>query len=612
MLPIGLVAQVPQVPLEDFFRNPTGVGFSLSPDGKWLASLQPYESRLNIFVKPTAKPTDAGTRVTSVTERDIAGFFWKGNDLLVYTLDDGGDENFHLFAISRQGGDVRPLTPFPGVRASVVDDLEDDPQHMLISLNQRNPQVFDVYRLNVRTGALTLVGENPGNITGWLTDHAGKLRLAFATDGVNQTMLFRETEQDEFKPSLTTNFRESVAPQFFTFDNKNVYAESNRGRDNSAAVMLDPRTGEELEMLFQPKRYDLGGLSYSRKRKVLTAAYFTGAKRTMHFFDKQSEDRYQWLEGQLPGYEVVVTSMDKAEEIFVVRTYSDRSMGSYYLYDSKQQKLQKLQDVSPWINEAQMAAMEPIRFTARDGLEIEGYLTLPLGVPAENLPLIVHPHGGPWARDNWGFNPTVQFLANRGYAVLQINFRGSTGYGRAFWEASFKQWGLTMQDDITDGVQWLVERGVVDAKRIGIYGASYGGYATLAGMAFTPELYACGVDYVGVSNLFSFMNTIPPYWAPFLTMMHEMVGHPEHDAEQFRATSPVFHADKIRAPLFVAQGAKDPRVNIDESDQIVAAVRQSGYEVEYMVKDNEGHGFRNEENRFEFYRAMEAFLAKHL
>jgi dipeptidyl aminopeptidase/acylaminoacyl peptidase len=271
-----------------------------------------------------------------------------------------------------------------------------------------------------------------------------------------------------------------------------------------------------------------------------------------------------------------------------------------------------LTEISPWLNESNLADVRPICYQSRDGLFIHGYLTLPKGVDAKSLPAVILPHGGPWARDNWGFNPSVQFLANRGYAVLQMNFRGSTGYGRKFWEASFKQWGKTMQDDVTDGVKWLVDQGIADPKRVGIFGGSYGGYVVLAGLAFTPDLYACGVDYVGVANLFTILETIPPYWEPRRQMMYEMMGHPEKDQELMRAASPVFHSEKIKVPLFIAQGANDPRVKKSESDQVVEAMKKRGIDVPYMVKNNEGHGFRNEENRFDFYRAMEQFLAEHL
>jgi dipeptidyl aminopeptidase/acylaminoacyl peptidase len=291
---------------------------------------------------------------------------------------------------------------------------------------------------------------------------------------------------------------------------------------------------------------------------------------------------------------------------------SDRTLGWYYLYEKKTDKLTKLADRNPWLKEEDLSEMKPIEFKSRDGLLIHGYLTLPKGASAKRLPVVVIPHGGPWARDVWGFDPEVQFLANRGYAVLQMNFRGSTGYGRKFWEISFKQWGKTMQDDISDGVKWIINQGIADPQRVAIYGGSYGGYATLAGLTFSPELYTCGVDYVGVSNLFTFMKTIPPYWKPYLDMFHEMVGDPQKDSTLLASASPVFHVDNIKVPLLVAQGAKDPRVNINESNQIVDALKKKGIDVTYLVKENEGHGFHNEENRFDFYEAMEKFLAKHL
>jgi dipeptidyl aminopeptidase/acylaminoacyl peptidase len=291
---------------------------------------------------------------------------------------------------------------------------------------------------------------------------------------------------------------------------------------------------------------------------------------------------------------------------------SDRYYGGYYFYDVKADKFEKLADFAPWLKEDNMSEMKPIQYTSRDGLTIHGYLTLPKGVESKNLPVVVNPHGGPWARDGWGFNREVQFLANRGYAVLQMNFRGSTGYGRKFWESSFKQWGRTMQDDVTDGVKWLIKEGIADSARVAIYGGSYGGYTTLAGVTLTPELYACAVDYVGVANMFTFMNTIPPYWEPFREMFYEMVGDPKKDSLMLAEVSPVFHADKIRCPLLIAQGANDPRVNKAESDQMVDALRKRGLTVEYIVKDNEGHGFYNQENQFEFYGAMETFFDKHL
>ena len=599
------------IPLEDFFKNPDRSAFQISPDGKYISFMAPYESRMNIFVQKVG--SDKATRLTGETDRDIAGYYWANNDRLLFLKDSGGDENYAIYGVDNNGKNQKCLTCFENVRTQIIDELEDQPDEVIIGLNKRNAMVFDPYRLNIKSGEMEMLAENPGNIQGWITDHEGKLRVALAiVDGVNTQLLYRADESQEFEAVLTTSFKESLSPEFFTFDNKYLYATSNLGRDKSAAVIFDPATGETMEMLYENADYDVSGISYSRKRKVITSASYTSWKRERHFFDNESQELFEKLEMELPGYEIAITASDKAEENYVVRTYSDRSMGAYYLYDKKKAKLEKIQDVSPWLDEKQMAEVKPIQYTTRDGLTIHGYLTLPKGVEAKNLPVVVNPHGGPWARDNWGFNPEIQFLANRGFAVLQMNFRGSTGYGRAFWEASFKEWGLDMQNDITDGVYWLIREGIADKDRIAIYGASYGGYATLQGLVVTPTLYAAGVDYVGVSNLFSFMKTIPPYWEPMLDMMYEMVGNPVADSAQFKATSPAMNADKIIAPLFVAQGANDPRVNIAESDQIVEAITSRGVEVEYMVKDNEGHGFRNEENRFDFYRAMEAFLKKHL
>jgi dipeptidyl aminopeptidase/acylaminoacyl peptidase len=603
--------------LQDFFSKPERSSFRISPDGKTLGFMQPYERRENIYVVPLlpdGKTPDfnKARRLTGETERDIANFLWKGNNHILYVKDFGGDENYHVVSIDVQSGKSQDLTPFPKVRASIVDDLKDDLDHVLIQHNKRDPKVFDVYRLNVLTGDSTLVAQNPGDITNWVTDHSGRVRIATKTDGVNTSLLYRASEKDSFKTVLTTDFRTTVSPLFFTFDDKSLYVLSNRGRDKTALVVLDPNTGKESKPLFENPDVDLGGADYSRKRKVLTYASFSTWKEQRHFFDPETKNLFAKLEKKLSGYEIVIQNENLDEDTFVVAAYSDRTPGTRYVYSAKSDTLTILGEINPRIDPANMARMKAVTYTARDGLKINGYLTVPLNQEARNLPVIVNPHGGPWARDSWGYRPEVQFLANRGFAVFQMNYRGSTGYGRAFWEKSFKQWGKTMQNDITDGVKWLIREGIADPKRVGIYGGSYGGFATLAGVTFTPDLYAAAVDYVGVANLFTFMNTIPPYWKPYLAMMHEMVGDPEKDKELLSAASPVFHVDKIKTPLFIAQGANDPRVNKNESDQMVEALRKRGVEVQYMVKANEGHGFHNEENQYDFYGAMEEFFRKHL
>ena len=598
------------IPLKDFFRNPERTDYAISPNGKYLSFLAPYKGRLNVFLQEISGGEPQ--RLTNVTERDIAKYLWGNDRTILYIKDNAGDENFHLYSVFTDGSGSKDLTPFDGVRVNIVDELEDYDSEILIELNKRNPEFFDVYRLNFETGEMKVAAENPGNVSGWGTDHKGTIRIAVTTDGVNNGIMYRDSAEDEFKTIINTNFRQMLLPLFFTFDDKNIYASSNLGRDKAAIVEYDIKNNKELRVLFEHPEVDVNILRYSKKRKVLTVIPAYTHKIERVFLDDEIRRIYEKLEKELDGYEITIVDTDDNEEKYIVASYNDRTTGSYYIYDRSADSITKINDVSPWINEDEMSEMKPVTFTSRDGLKLNGYLTLPKGKEPKDLPVVLNPHGGPWARDYWGFNPEVQFLANRGYAVLQINFRGSTGYGREFWESSFKQWGLKMQDDLTDGVKWLEDQGIADPKRVAIYGGSYGGYAVLAGLAFTPDVYACGVDYVGVSNLFTFMKSIPPYWQPFLEMMYEMVGNPETDRELLEAASPVFHVDKIKAPLFIAQGRMDPRVNVNESDQVVEALKKRGIDVPYMVKDNEGHGFHNEENRFDFYEAMEEFLEKHL
>ncbi len=587
------------------------VGFKLSPDGRKMSFMKPWKDRLNVFVKDLSN--DNVTQVTHSTERDVSNYLWANNNVIAFLQDKGGDENFSLYTVKADGTDERHVTPFDKVLVSITDQLIEDDGHIIISMNKRNPQIFDAYKLELETGKLEMIAENPGDITGWMTDHDGKIRAAVSTDGVTSGVYYRKSEDDEFEKIMETSFRDVFSPADFTYDNKKLYVISNLNRDTTALYIYNPETKQQEELLYERNDVDLGDIITSDKRKKLTGLTYATDKMHHHFFDKEREELQKDLEANFPEMEVFVTSADKDEKLFIVRTMSDKTRGSYYLYDKATKNLSLLADVSPWINPDDMAHIKPISYKSRDGLTIHGYLTLPRGKENEtNLPVVVNPHGGPWTRDHWGFNPEVQFLASRGYAVLQMNFRSSTGYGKKFLEAGFKQWGRAMQDDISDGVKWLIDQKIADPKRVAIYGASYGGYATLAGITFTPELYACAVDYVGVSNIFTLFETLPPYWETLRKQSEEMIGSPEEDKELLTQVSPIFHIDKIRCPLFVAQGANDPRVKKEHSDQIVESLKAKNIDVEYMVKDNEGHGFRNEENRFDFYRAMESFLEKHL
>jgi dipeptidyl aminopeptidase/acylaminoacyl peptidase len=602
----------PLVDMKLFFKNGEKTNFQISPDGYYYSYLSNFKDILNVFVQKVGDKN--AVRVTSDTLRSIGNYFWKG-DRIVYLQDIGGDENFQLFSVTVTGENKKALTPFPGYRTGVLDIMRFIPgkeKEMLVLINKRDKQYFDPYLINIETGQLTLMYENRQNYDSWYTDNNGVIRMATKTDGVSISYLYRSTDKDTFNLLVTTTFKETFYPQSFDADNRNIYVLSNSGRDKVVLTEYDPISKKEVKELYANPDYDLAGAFYDKQKKVLARVSWEGEKEEEHFFDKEWGDINEGLKKQFNGYEVGFNGWDDGRKKGIVSVYSDRLRVKYYVYDFGSKETLEIADPYPWINEKDMAYMKPVSYTSRDGITIHGYLTLPKGIEEKKIPVVVNPHGGPWARDGWYFNPEVQFLANRGYAVLQMNFRGSTGYGKKFWEASFKEWGKKMQDDITDGVEYLKKEGIADPKRIAIYGGSYGGYATLAGVAFTPDLYCCAIDYVGVANLFTFMNTIPPYWKPYLDQFYEMVGDPVKDSLLMAEASPVLHAANIKVPMLVAQGANDPRVNKAESDQMVGALKQRGVEVEYIVKDNEGHGFRNQNNRYDFYSAMEKFLDKHL
>jgi dipeptidyl aminopeptidase/acylaminoacyl peptidase len=604
----------PLLDMKAFFRNTSKNGLRISPDGNYFSYRDDYKGKLNIFVQRVTDTT--ATRVTNDTLRSIINYFWKG-DRIVYAQDLGGDENFQLFSVEADGSDFTALTPFPGIRTNVIDALKEIPgreKELLVGINKRVRECMDPYLLNIETGALTLLYDNKKNYEEWVTDNTGTIRLTSKAEGVNTTWYYRNSGKEKFAPLVTVPFNEQFSIGSFDKDNKNIYVLTNMGRDKVTLVDYDPSAKKEVKEIYSNPDYDLGSIFYDRKKKALVSVSWVGEKPEKHFFDKEWEDVYKVLDKKFEGYITTVVGYDDARTKAIAAIYNDRMPGRSYIYDFSTGEIKEVTNPAPWIIEEQMSHTKPITYKSRDGLLIHGYLTLPIGLEPKNLPVVVHPHGGPWNRDEWGYDPEVQFLANRGYAVLQMNFRGGTGYGKKFYEAGFKQWGKKMNDDISDGVEWLKKEGIADSNRIAIFGGSYGGYATLAGVTFSPDLYAAGVADVASSNMFTFIRSLAPEWEPYLEQFYEMVGNPDdpEDSVMLAAVSPAFHVDKIKAPLFISHGANDPRVNRAEADQMVAALRKRGVVVEYMVKDDEGHGFTNQDNRFDFYGAMEKFLDKHV
>lgn len=607
--------QIPLIPLEVLFGHPEYASVRIAPDGRRIAYLRPWEGVLNLWVQDLT--TGETRRVTSDRGRGILEYVWAENGDLLYIQDKDGDENWRIYAVGPEGGEARLLTPGEGVQARFVHVHPDFPDEILIALNDRNPALHDVYRVNLRTGERTLVVQNDIGALRFMADEQFQVRVAerMTDDGGGE--LLRRTE-DGWEVFYRWGL-EDMLVQKVDLRGDTLYLFSSVGRDTSALRAYDLRTGEERVLAEDPK-YDIGmgnwslgpGFLFHPRAERPEAVAVYRDKQEWVVLDPVLKDDFDRLAQVEPGRSFGITSRDLANRWWVVAYDGDRQSVHYYLYDRGTGEARLLFVSRPEVEKYPLAERKPVRIPARDGLTLHGYLTLPPGVEPRGLSAVIYPHGGPWARDFWGWEPIAQWLANRGYAVLQVNFRGSVGYGKAFLNAGNKQWGRKMQDDLTDAARWLIKQGIADPRRIGIMGGSYGGYATLAGLTFTPDLYACGVDIVGPSNLFTLLESIPPYWKPMVAVFHTRMGHPEKDADLLRAVSPLFHAENIRAPLLIGQGANDPRVKRQESLQIVEALRRLGREVEYVEYPDEGHGFFKPENRLDFFRRAERFLAKHL
>ncbi|WP_210463098.1 S9 family peptidase [Rufibacter roseolus] len=609
---------------ELFFGDPEIINAQLSPDGSYIAFIKPYKGTRNIWVKKREEPFTAGKPMTADTTRPINAYAWSrdGKNLL-YIQDKGGNENFQLYAVQPSQAPAagqalpptRALTNVPNARVMIHHMSRSEPNIVYIGLNDRDKAWHDLYRLDITTGEKTLVRQNPDRITGWTFDWNDKLRLATRSAPDGSTEILRVDDQS-MKSIYSATVFETSFPIGFHKDNKRFYLRTDAGNRNlQQLVLFDPMTMKEELVETDPKnQVDVGQVRISEVTHEPIFISYQDDKMRRYWKDQSYEKNFSPIEKKYADRMVFPGSATLDEQYWMVHIVSDVNPEEVYLLDRKTQQLTFQYRPRPKLPVKDLAPMQAIRYKSSDGLEIPAYLTLPKNSTGKNLPLIVVPHGGPWARDMWGYNSYHQFLANRGYAVLSPNFRGSTGFGKKFLNEGNNQWGQKMQDDITWGVKHLIAQGVVDPKRVGIMGVSYGGYATLAGLAFTPDLYAAGVSIVGPSNLITLLNTIPPYWESIRKMFAHRMGDAStpQGKEQLMRQSPLNSADKIKAPLLVVQGANDPRVNKAESDQIVVALRTRGFPVEYLVAPDEGHGFARPVNNMAMLAAAEKFLAKHL
>ncbi len=609
--------------VEDYFQKPKQSSFKFSPDGQYLSFREKDENgKSHVYVKNTE--TDEITRVIEEGKDLVRGYGWANDNRLIYVKDNGGDENYHLFAVDLDGKNQMELTPFDGVKVDILNGLKDQKDYMIILMNKDNPQIFEPYKINIKNGELEKLFENkdPRNpISGYDFDKDGNLKAYTQQQNATEYVLYYRTADDKpFEKIIKTTWKDNFSIIGFDYTTNNphdAFVLSNTESNTDEIILYDFAKKEIIKKVFSNDTYNVGGLSTSRKRGYeVDYYYYTGEKSVVIPVSETAKKLNNKFTERFKGFDFFIVSETDEEDKMLIYITSDKLYGIYYLYDVKKDSFKEIFNLMPSLNPDEMAEMRPIKFKSRDGLTIYGYLTIPnQAKQGKIVPLIVNPHGGPYGpRDSWGFNPETQLFASRGYATLQVNYRGSGGYGKEFFLAGNKQIGRKMLNDLEDAVEYVKTLGIIDEKRIAIYGASYGGLATLGSLVKTPDLYTCGVDYVGVSNLFTFFKSFPPYWKPFLGQVYEQ-WYDENSAEDqeiMKKVSPALNVDKITKPLFVIQGANDPRVNINESDQMVKNLRERGFDVPYMVKYNEGHGFGHEDNRIELYKSMLGFFAKNL
>lgn len=608
--------------VSDYFQRPAQFSFRFSPDGKYLSYKErDAEGKSHVYTKNTT--TDEVKRVITETDELIRQYGWANNNRLFYFKDKGGNENYHLFAVNLDGTNNQELTPFDEVRVGLQNQLKDQPDYMIVEMNKETPEIFEPYKININTGELEKLFENKdvnNPISGFDFDKDGNLKAYTKQENGTEYVLYYKNDNGEFEEIQRNSWKDQFYINGFNYETDNphdAYVTSNLESNTNEIILYDFAQKKTIKKMYSNPTFDAGGMRRSRKRGYeIDYFYHNGEKYHIEPVSETYKALHVKFAAEFGEKDFYITSATDEEDKMLIYVSSDRLYGKYYMYDVTADSFKELFDLMPQLKEADMAEMRSIKFKSRDGFTIYGYLTIPNEVAkGAKVPLIVNPHGGPYGpRDDWGFNPETQLFASRGYATLQVNYRGSGGYGKEFFLAGNKQIGRNMLNDLEDGVAYVKGLNIIDNNKIAIYGASYGGLATLGSLVKTPDLYTCGIDYVGVSNLFTFFKSFPPYWKPYLAQVYEQWydENDPKDIEIMKQVSPALNADKITKPLFVVQGANDPRVNIDESDQVVENLRSRGFDVPYMVKYDEGHGFGHEGNRIELYKCMVGFFAKHL
>jgi len=598
-----------RLPAELFFHTTEKSNFEISPNGKYISFLENYKGHKNIFVIDLA---DTSTqRVTTFDKQGVRSAFWANNDELIFLKDHNAGDSLRLMIVNHKDHTLRTILA-SSARMHWIEPSQIINNEILVSLNDRDSLSFDAYRLNIQTGQKHLVANNPGNVGMWMPDCSGKVRLAVVSDGRTETIMARDNEEADFHPIIKSSYRANVQPLGFTSNDRDrIYALSDLMRDKLALVEVDLNTGNEIRVLYEHPEVDLNSTNYSLQKGDMGFIEFDTQHPGRYFFDQKLKDVFLKISNQIPDYLLKLIARDSISTGFIVHASSDTDAGATYYYNYPEDKLLKLSDDNPELKPDNLAPMKPISFYTRDGLKLSGYLTVPRNA-TDKMPAIVIPPVGINSRATWGYNPEIQFLASRGYVILQVNTRGIRGFGKKQWFKGFRNWGTVLQDDITDATTWLIREGIVDSTKIGIYGFSLGGYSALHSSCYKPNLYACAASYSGITNLFTYSQEDPLNYKSYRQMVHEMIGDPMKDSEYFRKNSPIFHTNKIKHPVFIIQGSRDTRSNVNETNQFVKDLRNKGIPVTYMLNEEEGHQFENEKNKISLYKELAAFFDEYL
>lgn len=600
------------IPVADFFESPDRTNLSLSPDGRFLAYLGFDNHCTNIFLLDLIEP-DSSKQLTYQEDLDVQYFFWVDSARIAFSNSQSFKDSVRMMLVDVQSEEIEPMFPaVPGNVRWVHIPASGSPDYLLAAMNDRDSSLFDLYRIDLANKTRELLDKNKGNISRWYASTDGQVRLALTSDSLEESLLYRPRNHLPFAEVLKIGLGTSVYPMGLVKDSLDVfYALSNVDRDKLALVKWDAKTGEEIELLLENDQVDINSGGYSTLYEDMLYASSTLVKDSLTFYNDTLENNYKKIQGHFPGMMVHLLDADRSLNKLLFHVFSDVKPGGYYLYDAQLDSTSLIVKSNPKLEGVDLHPTEAVTFRSRDDLPIQGYVTYPKGNKTNN-PTVVLVHDGPGRRSYWGFNSQVQFLASRGYAVFQVNYRGSKGFGKDFWAAGFKEWGGKVQTDIIDGVAWLIHQGIADKDRIAIMGSGFGGYSALYAATFNSSMFQCAISNSGYSNLFTFFKDIPPHLQPYLQLYYEMVGNPHKESDMFRATSPVFHADKVSIPVMLVQGGKERVSSVTDVHQFVRALKNNRIPVKYMYLEDDTRRLEKEENKISYYLEVEKFLYQYL